>query len=108
VDTGTAETAVGPSPARIAGKTGTAQRMGTPYLNCSFAAYAPRERPQVVVLVLAKVLRDEERKASGGSVAAPAVRAVVERTLEYRKEPAPPAPSPTAGTGGPGAEPEAR
>ncbi len=108
VDTGTAEKSVSGGPYLIAGKTGTAQRMGTPYLNASFVGYAPRDRPQVVVLVLAKVLRDEERKASGGSVAGPAVRYVVDRTLEYWKTPPSAAASACSGAGVPGSESEAQ
>ena len=48
---------------------------------CTFVAYAPAHDPQVLVLVLARQLRDDE--VYGGSVAGPAVRSVIESTLAY-------------------------
>jgi cell division protein FtsI (penicillin-binding protein 3) len=87
VDEGTARDTVGGCPWPVAGKTGTAQIAGTEWLVCTFCGYAPREAPRVLVLVMAKTRRDEVRRASGSSIAGPAVRSIVERTLAYRKVP---------------------
>ena len=72
----------------MSGKTGTAQVPGTNWQFASFAGFAPRDRPRVLVLVMAKV--DDrlvhpvsEVRPYGGNVAAPAVRHVVEQTLDY-------------------------
>jgi cell division protein FtsI/penicillin-binding protein 2 len=48
---------------------------------CTFVAYAPAREPQVLVLVLARQLKEDE--VYGGSVAGPAVRSVLEATLAY-------------------------
>ena len=48
---------------------------------CTFVAYAPAYDPQVLVLVLARQLREDE--VYGGSVAGPAVRSVIESTMRY-------------------------
>jgi cell division protein FtsI/penicillin-binding protein 2 len=75
----------------VGAKTATAQQWGTRdgepcrYNNCSVAAYAPADRPQVVVLVLAQVPVGSD--TYGGTVAGPAVRSVLERTLHYWKVP---------------------
>lgn len=68
-------------------KTATAQQWGTIagervlLANCSLAAYAPADDPQVVVVILAQI-RDDAG-GFGGSVAGPAVRQVLERVLAY-------------------------
>lgn len=74
-----------------AAKTATAQQRGhvdghpADLLNCSLAAYAPAQDPQVVVLVLAQL--PAAPGAYGGTVAAPYVREVIERTLAHWKLP---------------------
>jgi cell division protein FtsI (penicillin-binding protein 3) len=69
----------------IAGKTGTAQKAGpggyskNKYIG-SFMGIAPVENPLITVLVSVDEPQD---KHYGGTVAAPAVRAIVENTLNY-------------------------
>jgi cell division protein FtsI/penicillin-binding protein 2 len=68
----------------VAGKTGTAKDESKGTYVSSFVGYAPRENPRIVVLVLAD--RPEatgEKKPYGALVAGPAVRDVVEETLDY-------------------------
>lgn len=48
---------------------------------CTLVAYAPAHEPQVLVLVLARQLKEDE--VYGGNVAGPAVRSVLEATLAY-------------------------
>lgn len=68
-------------------KTGTAQVRRSEggqlrlFNNCGLIAMAPAEKPQMVVLILAQV--PHEKEGSGARVAGPAVRHVIERTLEY-------------------------
>ncbi len=72
----------------VAGKTGTAQKVnfetggyyGDKYI-ASFMGWAPAENPEITVLV---VVDNPEGKPWGGSVAAPAFREIVERTLPLR------------------------
>ncbi|MBM4041514.1 MAG: penicillin-binding protein 2 [Planctomycetes bacterium] len=73
----------------LGGKTGTADKVvGGHYVSgasvCSFAAMAPAEKPQIVVLVSV----DEPTKRAGGrffggTVAAPAVGQIIKQTLAY-------------------------
>jgi cell division protein FtsI/penicillin-binding protein 2 len=93
VDEGTGSATVRGHLWTIAGKTGTAK---TPHGDgrftyvSSFCGYAPRERPRVVVLVLAKDARskrDPSAKPYGGAVAGPAVKAIVEDVLAYLRVP---------------------
>jgi len=91
VDEGTAKAAFAGCPYRVAGKTGTAQMPGTHWQYASFVGFAPRERPRVLVLVMAKVDDQLVHPATGvrpygGNVGAPAVRAVIESTLDYLAE----------------------
>lgn len=72
----------------VAGKTGTAQKLlpggrgysGSKYLS-SFIGYAPAGHPEICVLVML----DEPRRGAyyGGTVAAPAVREIIRKTLDY-------------------------
>lgn len=87
VDTGTAATAFGGCAYAVAGKTGTAKVERDTRHVCSFAGYAPREAPRVVVLVMAVTLRSQN--GSGGRVSAPVVRTILERSLPYLGVPLP-------------------
>lgn len=88
VDEGTADLAFAGCRYPVSGKTGTAQIPSTTWQYASFAGFAPRERPRVLVLVMAKV---DDRlvhpttgvRPYGGKVAAPAVRRVIEASLDY-------------------------
>jgi cell division protein FtsI/penicillin-binding protein 2 len=88
---GTARTAFAGFPWTAAAKTATAQQKGRvegrarELLNCSLAAYAPAGRPQVVALILAQM--PSAHGVYGGTVAAPHVREVLERTLAHWKVP---------------------
>jgi|GEM_PF-1256078 len=70
----------------IAGKTGTAKKpVGDGlYYSSSFVGYAPAEKPRIVVLVMAQEprVRADGAKPYGGAVAGPAVKYIVEKTLE--------------------------
>lgn len=81
VDTGTARKAFAEATYRAAGKTGTAIIDARQRHVCSFAGYAPREAPRLLVLVMAVTQRS--RDGSGGKVAAPAACHVLERSLPY-------------------------
>ena len=69
----------------VAGKTGTAQKVnfetggyyGDRYV-ASFMGWAPAENPEITVIV---VVDDPKGKPWGGTIAAPAFREIVERTL---------------------------
>jgi cell division protein FtsI (penicillin-binding protein 3) len=90
-------TAEGTAPAakipgyRVAGKTGTAERVN-PACACyrrggytaSFVGYAPADAPQLVAQV---VLQDPKRGHYGGEVAAPVFREVMSFALQSRKIP---------------------
>ncbi len=72
----------------VAGKTGTAQKVlpggrgytASKYIS-SFIGYAPANHPEICVLVML----DEPRSGAyyGGTVAAPSVREIIRRTLDY-------------------------
>jgi cell division protein FtsI (penicillin-binding protein 3) len=76
---------------RVAGKTGTAERVN-PQCGCyrgggytaSFAGFAPADDPQLVVQV---VLQDPRGRYYGGEVAAPVFRDVMSFALQTRKVP---------------------
>ena len=77
---------------RMAGKTGTAQkvdpRTGTYAKNryfASFVGFAPAENPRIAVFV---GLNEPKGAYYGGQVAAPVFRRIVEKTLRYLKVPA--------------------
>jgi cell division protein FtsI/penicillin-binding protein 2 len=104
VDEGTGSATLRGARWTIAGKTGTAKTPrgeGRFTYASSFCGYAPREKPRIVVLVLAKDAtsrRDPAAKPYGGAVAGPAVRAIVEDVLSYLRVPedVPPAAPPAA------------
>ncbi|MEK0313064.1 penicillin-binding transpeptidase domain-containing protein [Cohnella sp. 56] len=71
---------------RIAGKTGTAQKViGSGYAEdkfvVSFIGYAPVEDPKIVLYVL--VDEPQDAKAGGGSVAAPIFKEIMEKSLRH-------------------------
>jgi len=77
---------------RVAGKTGTAQKSlpgqrgySSEHYVSSFVAYAPAFEPRVCVLV--KLDTPRGRSHYGGTVAAPAVREIIRRTLAYMDVP---------------------
>ena len=67
----------------ISGKTGTAKDEKKQTYVSSFVGYAPREKPRIVVLVLADRPEATARKPYGALVAGPAVKDIVEETLDY-------------------------
>lgn len=73
----------------IAGKTGTSHKVKNGhYVNdyiSSFIGYAPAEDPRVIVLV--SVNSPHGRSHYGGTVAGPAVRDTIDKTLRYMKIP---------------------
>lgn len=71
---------------RIAGKTGTAQKViGTGYSEdkyvVSFIGYAPVENPKIVLLVI--VDEPQVERAGGGSIAAPIFKKIMEQSLPH-------------------------
>jgi cell division protein FtsI (penicillin-binding protein 3) len=72
---------------RVAGKTGTAQKIdprtgtysATQFVG-SFVGYAPAERPRLAMIV---VIDEPQGEAWGGTVAAPVFRRVGEQVLTY-------------------------
>ncbi|MDF1699957.1 MAG: penicillin-binding transpeptidase domain-containing protein, partial [Planctomycetota bacterium] len=102
---GTAARVFAGTPFAVAAKTATAEQKGSldgqpvTFENCSVTAYAPAENPQVVVLMLGQVMA--ERGISGGRVAGPYVRRVLEGVLNYWQAlPVPEAPRRTAAADG--------
>lgn len=98
---GTAAAAFAGFPIAVAGKTGTAETAVHSRDNHAwFAAFAPAENPEIVVVVMI------ERGGSGSSSAAPVARKVLEAFFGIKKPeppaqdgaPAPPAPGGNAGT----------
>ncbi|MCL2467539.1 MAG: penicillin-binding protein 2 [Micrococcales bacterium] len=67
VDDGTGSSAAVPG-YRVAGKTGTAQNLGTGGFTASFVGFAPADNPKIVVAV---ILHDPHTSIYGGVVAAP-------------------------------------
>lgn len=72
---------------QVAGKTGTSQKLdGRGYSHTkfvgSFVAYAPAEQPKICVLVMV----DEPKGGQyyGGTVAAPIVKNIIKKTLDYQ------------------------
>ncbi|WP_129339852.1 peptidoglycan D,D-transpeptidase FtsI family protein [Cellulomonas endophytica] len=65
----------------VAGKTGTAQTTADVAPHAWFTAFAPAEDPQVAVAVLVENGGDLGSDATGGRVAAPVARAVLEAVL---------------------------
>ena len=71
---------------QIAGKTGTAQKIENNVYSHSkfigsFVGYAPAEEPSVCVLVM---VNEPKGKYYGGTVAAPVVKNIIEKTLDYK------------------------
>lgn len=72
---------------RVAGKTGTAMKIGPDghYLNghnvASFAGFVPADRPELSIIVV--VDDPTGRSRTGGGVAAPAFREIAEQSLRY-------------------------
>ena len=95
VDEGTGRKAFAGCRYAVSGKTGTGERKmpGFVYNFAGFCGFAPRERPRLLVLVVAQVddrivhqTGEVRLRPFGGAVAAPAVRQVMERSLEYLLE----------------------
>ncbi len=88
----------------IAGKTGTAKKIDpvtgryvTGQYVASFCAYAPADRPEIVVIVSVDHPRGDP-KPFGGKVAAPVVREILEEVLPYLGvAPSPPPAAPASG-----------
>lgn len=73
----------------VAGKTGTAQKVdpttgqySTTDFVASFVGFAPAEEPRIAVLVVIDTPKEGESH-QGGTLAAPRVKAIIERTLQY-------------------------
>lgn len=68
---------------RVAGKTGTAQKLdsGSNTYIASFVAFAPADKPEVAVLI--GVDSPQGYVTSGGALAAPVAKEVLASTLEY-------------------------
>jgi cell division protein FtsI (penicillin-binding protein 3) len=70
----------------VSGKTGTAQKIDEnggysfeKYM-ASFVGFAPVENPKIAVLV---VVNEPKKQHYGGTVAAPAFKAIAQKTLDY-------------------------
>jgi len=76
---------------QVGGKTGTAQVLGaggtTVGYVSSFVAFAPARDPRFLVLVLLNKPRRDKGTPYGGTVAAPAVKRILERCLGYAEVP---------------------
>ncbi|WP_396390984.1 penicillin-binding transpeptidase domain-containing protein [Desulfosporosinus shakirovi] len=88
VSNGTGNTASIPG-IRVAGKTGTAQKVdpktggySTTDFIASFAAYAPAEDPKIAVLVIIDTPKTEDGH-QGGTLAGPRAKAIIEGALQY-------------------------
>jgi len=85
---GTARYAFLGMPVKVAGKTGTAET-GTAKPDAWFAAYAPSDNPEIVVVVVI------ENIGQGSAVAAPIARNIIEAYYGYALTPLPPLPPET-------------
>jgi peptidoglycan glycosyltransferase len=65
---------------QVAGKTGTAQT-GLNTIHAWFAAFAPADQPKVAVAVLVEN-QPESNEATGGAIAAPIARAIIQAALQ--------------------------
>jgi cell division protein FtsI (penicillin-binding protein 3) len=83
VDTGTGTKATIPG-YRVAGKTGTAQAMGTGGITASFIGVAPADSPRIAVSV---IMRNPRTSIYGGTVAAPVFSEVTGYALQMLKVP---------------------
>jgi len=82
---GTARHIFGGMPVAVAGKTGTAET-STEQPDAWFAAYAPYNNPEIVVIVIV------EDVGQGSAVAAPITRNIIEAYFGYAQTPLPPLP----------------
>ncbi|MDM7830178.1 peptidoglycan D,D-transpeptidase FtsI family protein [Cellulomonas edaphi] len=80
VESGTG-TAAKISGVQVAGKTGTAQNAEGQAPHAWFTAFAPADKPQVAVAVIVEHGGSAGNEATGGRVAAPIARAVIEAVL---------------------------
>lgn len=71
---------------KVAGKTGTAQRGNAQSPHAWFIAFAPAENPTIAVATIVEGGGNAGDEATGGSVAAPIVREVMEAALVKDKE----------------------
>jgi cell division protein FtsI (penicillin-binding protein 3) len=83
---GTGEGAV-PAGYEVAGKTGTAQKVESLFgeysedrLNCGFMGFAPAEDPKIALLI---IIDEPQGRTTGGTVAAPVFKAIMEKVLPY-------------------------
>lgn len=83
VDVGTGTKATIPG-YRVAGKTGTAQAMGTGGITASFIGVAPADSPRIAVSV---IMRNPRTSIYGGTVAAPVFSEVTGYALQMLKVP---------------------
>ena len=65
---------------RVAGKTGTAENLGTSKYWASFACFAPANDPEVAMIL---VLDNPQGAHGGGAVAAPVAAGILEDVLQY-------------------------
>lgn len=65
---------------KVAGKTGSAEVHGSNKTHSWFVAYAPSDKPEIVVVVLV------EKAGHGGTVAAPVVKQVLEAYFENKEK----------------------
>jgi len=65
----------------VAGKTGTAQTDNDPRPHAWFVAFAPAEAPQYAVAVIVEHGGSEQSEATGGRVAAPIARDLLQFLL---------------------------
>jgi peptidoglycan glycosyltransferase len=70
----------------VAGKTGTAETGDGSPPDAWFLGFAPAENPIIVVVVLVEGGGDVGDEATGGRVAAPIARAVIEKALRLDEE----------------------
>ena len=86
VDNGTGQ-AAGISGVQVAGKTGTAETgvegpEGTVQPNAWFTAFAPADDPQVAVAVVLEGTEELGAAGTGGTVAAPVAREIMQAVLD--------------------------
>ena len=66
---------------QVAGKTGTAETGGKAAPHAWFTSFAPADDPQVAVAVIVENGGSMGNEATGGAIAAPIARAVMEAVL---------------------------
>ena len=70
----------------VAGKTGTAQRGTDQSQHAWFIAFAPADNPTIAVATIVEGGGNAGDEATGGSVAAPIVKEVMEAALTKQKD----------------------